>query len=403
MHASVKAKATYPVDYYPSVVYGYGINYDSWNPSTYQDAGIPDQEALWKDKATGETCIPDGAIPEVEKTCFIDDYYLDNGYASELVLDIYKPKGDQVHDAPIMVIFRGFGFDAVESTKNDDMVAFGQYFAERGWVVFVPTYRGANARNGKFGAIPQAYYDLIHFHYSNIHTLNIANINLDEIIGSEGQAHGSYVSARDSKAALRWIHANASRFGGNSENITAYGASSGAMIAIMLGVTNSDDFHTEIDETVDPTLIGNNPHARSDVHTVISHGGGTTLLKLRQWAFDGGDRMDASDAPTQLVVGTSDPYIIPFGKRLQIKMKRQGIHTDLINVPRSGHADMLDFIANNKTLFEHAFSFIVNQQDLRVDKSNPNPSSSEFTRFSNVDITLSWHKGRRYDPVKGCK
>ena len=79
----------------------------------------------------------------------------------------------------------------------------------------------------------------------------------------------------DVKAAVRWIRAEAGRYGFDPGRIAAWGGSAGAYLATMLGVTSA------VEQLDDPSL--GNPEQASDVQCVVDWYGPTNFLKLDGW------------------------------------------------------------------------------------------------------------------------
>jgi len=68
------------------------------------------------------------------------------------------------------------------------------------------------------------------------------------------QVAAMYPAARDAKAAVRWLYANAATYQINTDYVTAMGGSAGAYLAITLGVSDPADFRDEVPASADPTL-----------------------------------------------------------------------------------------------------------------------------------------------------
>ena len=60
------------------------------------------------------------------------------------------------------------------------------------------------------------------------------------------KANKMYPAARDAKAAVRWAHANAARFGVDAERIVAVGWSAGGFLSCMLGLSEEGDYRDEV-------------------------------------------------------------------------------------------------------------------------------------------------------------
>jgi acetyl esterase/lipase len=76
----------------------------------------------------------------------------------------------------------------------------------------------------------------------------------------------------DAKAAIRWLRANGSEFGLDTDFIGAWGASAGGYLASMLGVTTGrPEFEGD---------LGDHPDASSDVQAVVDFFGPKDLLRV---------------------------------------------------------------------------------------------------------------------------
>jgi acetyl esterase/lipase len=84
----------------------------------------------------------------------------------------------------------------------------------------------------------------------------------------------------DVKAAVRWIRAEAARYGFDPYRMSAWGGSAGGYLATMLGVTSG------VEELEDRSL--GNAEQSSDVQCVVDWYGPTDFLKLDDWLNESG-------------------------------------------------------------------------------------------------------------------
>jgi acetyl esterase/lipase len=160
----------------------------------------------------------------------------------------------------------------------------------------------------------------------------------------------------DIKAAIRYLRGHASTYGFNAEKIAITGASSGAHLAVLVGVTNG---HPELEGNV-----GHHNHDSSDVQAILSYFAATDLttildqstpfgLNLRTTALDfllGGQpadvpelaklaspvyHVDANDPPLILFHGDRDPQM-PINQSLQMLGAYQDAGLDVKFVPVHG-------------------------------------------------------------------
>ncbi len=105
----------------------------------------------------------------------------------------------------------------------------------------------------------------------------------------------------DVKAAVRWIRANAGRYGFDPARIAAWGGSAGAYLATMLGTSSG------VRELEDLTL-GNAEHP-SNVQAVVAWFGPTDFLRMDEWLAEGGlpplpgTEHSSADSPESLLLG----------------------------------------------------------------------------------------------------
>jgi acetyl esterase/lipase len=263
----------------------------------------------------------------------------------DLVLDLYEPV-DAPPGRPAMVMIHGGGFKG-GSRSAESMTGFAQYFAERGWVTVSIDYRVAD----QHGTVPAEL---------------IARAEAEvEDAERRDQLLAMYPAARDAKAAVRWLTANADTFQIDVDHITALGGSAGSFLAVMLGVTEPGDYRDEVARADDPTLDSTNLDASASVHTIVDHWGGTAHLEVLE-LLDGRSRFDATDAPVSIVHGTEDPTVA-FGEaeKLRDAYETTGVDYAFHPLEGKGHG-VWGATVDGMTLHESAFAFVVEQQGLIV-------------------------------------
>jgi acetyl esterase/lipase len=261
----------------------------------------------------------------------------------DLMLDIYEPV-DAPPGRPAMVVIHGGGFTGGSKTAMA-YVALAEYFAERGWVTISIDYRIADDH----GTIPEEWATFVAQTAPS---------------GAQDQFNAMYPAARDAKAAVRWLSANAETYQVDMDYVTSVGGSAGAFTAIMLGVTNAEDFRDELNARQDPTLATTHVGERSIVHTVLDHWGGATQIEILQ-SIDGVSRFDASDAPVSIVHGRDDE-VVPF--EAAEALRDAYIDTGVIHEfhpLEAGHGAWEETV-NGSSLHELAWTFVVEQQALNV-------------------------------------
>ncbi|ABZ92942.1 Esterase/lipase [Leptospira biflexa serovar Patoc strain 'Patoc 1 (Ames)'] len=263
-----------------------------------------------------------------------------------LSLDLYLPE-NAPRNRPAMILIHGGGF-STGSKDDTNIVSMANYFTSRGWVCISINYRLISA----YGTLSTAW---------GTYVLNNAALTPAE----RQQSYAMYPAARDAKAALRWLYANASTYGINTNYMTALGGSAGSFLANMLGITNVNDFRDETLTLVDTTLLSTNLNAGSTIHTVIDHWGGITHMTYLQ-TITGQSRFDANDPPISIVHGTLDADV-PFSQAeaLRDAYIATGASYEFNPLVGEGHSAWSATI-NGKSLSENAFQFIVTKQTLTV-------------------------------------
>lgn len=262
----------------------------------------------------------------------------------ELRLDLFEPQGAPA-GRPALVIIHGGGFSGGSRTQAE-LRAFAEYFTSRGWVSISIDYRLLADR----GTLPSPWLRYVE----------------DEVLPADrNQAAALYPAARDAKAAVRWLYANAATYQINTDYVTAMGGSAGAYLAIVLGVSDPQDFRDEVSASADPTLATTHLDQPSRVRTVIDHWGGLEHLRILE-ALDGRSRFDATDAPVSIVHGTNDATV-PFteAETLRDAYASTGVPFGFHPLTGLGHGPWAATVGG-VTLEELALDFVLEQQALTV-------------------------------------
>lgn len=262
-----------------------------------------------------------------------------------LLLDVYEPV-DAPGNRPALVLIHGGGL-RTGSRMHGPIVQLANFFASRGWVCVSIDYR----LEGDHGTLPETWIEEI--------TANTANEEAAK------QFMALYPAARDAKAAVRWLYANAGTYQINTHHITAGGGSAGAALSIMLGVTDEAHFRDELTLEQDPSLASTHLDQPARVHTILDFWG-TAGHSPTLHAVLGGDPFDAADAPILIAHGDADKVVdFENAETLRSTYTETGVpyvFYRLTGQPHSAWSAQVD----GKGLDELSFAFIVEQQGLRV-------------------------------------
>lgn len=233
------------------------------------------------------------------------DLVYGTGGGQELHLDLFRP-ADQNGTLPGLIVIHG---GAWRAGSKDHMRIFCEQFARAGYVVTSVQYRFC----------PE---------------------------------HRFPAQVEDVKCAVRWMRANAPKYGLDPARIGAMGASAGGHLSLLLGLMDPKD---GLEGT------GGNPEQSSKVQAVVNYFG-PTKFTLADWEpkderllvdfFGGGPTevpaqyesgsptsyVDENDPPVLSVHGTRDP-LVPYAQAvvLHSALRDKGVVSELELVPGAGH------------------------------------------------------------------
>jgi acetyl esterase/lipase len=118
-------------------------------------------------------------------------------YAPNLKLDIYHPPNQGASSRPAVILIHGGGWTSFDKST---MRGMGEFLARAGYVAFAVDYRLFHGSNNRWPA------------------------QLDDV-----------------QRAVRWVRANAAKYGVDPDHIGAFGHSAGAQLACLLGMENTRD------------------------------------------------------------------------------------------------------------------------------------------------------------------
>jgi acetyl esterase/lipase len=208
-----------------------------------------------------------------------------------LQLDLYRPAGDDEPHRPAIVWMHGGGFAGGD--RGSSIVPFPESMAKSGYVVASIDYDTT--------ASPPCV--------AEPHLRGDCRAALDAAIA-------------DAQEAVRWLKRNAGAYRIDPDRVAIAGESAGGMTAAGVGTRAVD--------------------AASSVRAWISISGG----------IDGGEGVDATDAPGLLFANTEDPYV-PFAwsADTDAALRRAGVPVRFVAIDGVGHvpADHVDqFIAESR-------------------------------------------------------
>jgi acetyl esterase/lipase len=194
-----------------------------------------------------------------------------NGQSKDLVLDIYEPAGDKTTGRPCVIFVFGGGWFM---KTVDGMEQFGQAFAKKGYVGVSIDYRiGFKNASAMMKCMNT---------YSGFH-------------------EAWYRAAQDSKAAIRYLKANADRLGIDKDKIFIGGHSAGAFTSLNAVHLDQQDVPESITSVMGGVnSIGNHQNENTNVAgSYILAGAAINTLNY----------IDKS-TPTYLLMGTCDEFIV---------------------------------------------------------------------------------------------
>jgi len=243
-------------------------------------AGCPDPlgqytVAVTKDVVYALGNVSDGGDPPV---------YQDK----ELLADVYEPVESTAVQKPAVLLVHGGSFTE-GSKEKEQIVEYANYFASYGYVAFAISYR----LRDDYPPAPD-YWDTV--------SLTAA-------------VHAAIV---DTKAAVRFIRANANAYGLDPQKIGLLGESAGAIAGVTAAVTDPGEYEADGPEFPVPEL--NYPDVSPRVQAYIHLWGGADHVLLD---------MDSQDPPIMIVHGDEDDEIFtPFSGA-----ERLNFFCELLSIP----------------------------------------------------------------------
>jgi acetyl esterase/lipase len=120
----------------------------------------------------------------------------------------------------------------------------------------------------------------------------------------------SYPAVRDLKAAIRFVRANAQKYGVDPSRVVVSGGSAGATNSVAAGITFDEDYNKELTVAQDPTLATTHQDQNSSVQCVVAHWSTDLEAKLPQMIDPANrSRFTAANSPIVEFHGSVDSTI----------------------------------------------------------------------------------------------
>lgn len=241
-----------------------------------------------------------------------------------LYMDVFMPKGDTLKERPAIIFAHGGAF-LIGSRHNDDMVAFCDSFARRGYVTVTIDYRlGMAATVSKLFGIPIA--------------LKLEDKNAYRTV---------YRAVQDSRAAIRFLKHNADNFGIDTTKIYLVGSSAGAILTLQ---------HLYLDKNseVSPDAFSSPTLGDLDAIGVQGYGSKPNAIVSLWGTLESPELIENELTPVFLAHGTDDD-IVPFKKGVPLA----GIVPDnpavTFTMPETYGSFSIDTALNNRNIAHETY------------------------------------------------
>jgi acetyl esterase/lipase len=247
---------------------------------------------------------PAGASSNSSEVTITEDVAYATVNGSALRLDVYQPKDAGTKPRPAVVLIHGGGWSAFDKSTMQNM---GRFLSRSGFVAFAVDYRLFDGKDNRWPA------------------------QLDDV-----------------QRAVRWVRANAAKYGVDPDHIGAFGHSSGAQLAALLGMEdtrdNSDPALAKYSSKVQAVVEQSGPADFTTDHDADGEAFLTTFL--------GGDyakhpelwreaspvfHVAKSNAPFLIIHGTQDHDVpIAQSQELNDKLAAAGVPVSFVKID-DGH------------------------------------------------------------------
>jgi len=236
-----------------------------------------------------------------------------------LYMDIFSPAGDTVKQRPAIIFMHSGGF-LLGSRQNDDMIALCDSFARRGYVTATIDYRlGMGSTIYRFLGL-------------------IIGAKVDETNGYRA----FYRAMQDSRAAIRFMKKNETKYGIDTTKIFLYGSSAGAILSIQNLYL---DKTAEIDSAAFKTPSLGNPDAIG-----FSGFGAKSNAAVALWgSLQKPELIENENTPIFLAHGTADD-VVPFKKGKLLGNIEIPISTIKLELPEGYGSFCIDTALQNRNI-----------------------------------------------------
>ncbi|WP_346857702.1 T9SS type A sorting domain-containing protein [uncultured Draconibacterium sp.] len=251
------------------------------------------------------------------------DYNIHNGESKTierpLYMDIYSPHDDTVSKRPAILFGFSGGF-LKGSRHNDDMIAFCDSFARRGYVTANFDYRiGMGADVTMVFGIP--------IHVS---------------ISERNGARTVYRAVQDSRAAIRFLKHNANEFGIDTTKIYLAGSSAGGFVAL-------HNLYMDKPDEIPPFALGSPTLGNLDTVGIQGYDGRANAIVSMWGALQTPDLIENEQRPALLIHGEEDD-VVYFKKGVPLKTLIPDLDALDFNIPETYGGYCIDTALINRNI-----------------------------------------------------
>ncbi len=241
-----------------------------------------------------------------------------------LTMDIFMPKGDTLKKRPAIIFAHGGAF-LIGSRHNDDMVAFCDSFARRGYVTATIDYRlGIGTTVTSIFGIP-------------------IGLKLED----KNAYRAVYRAVQDSRAAIRFLKHHAEYFGIDTTKIYLVGSSAGGILSLQHLYIDKEN-EVSPDAFLPPTL-GN-----LDAVGVQGYGSKPAAVVSLWGAMEKPELIENEQTPVFLVHGTDDD-IVPFKKGIPLAGIVPETSLASFTMPETYGSFCVDTALNNRNIAHETY------------------------------------------------